>query len=413
MTRATPVAATTEAGGSRWRVLGIACLAHVLHDGYSSMIYLLLPSWQMEFALSLTQVGVLKTLYSAAMAVGQVPAGRLGERLGEKLPLATGTLLTAIAVLALHWAMTPLFLGLLLIAGGLGASVQHPLSSTLISRSYSGSTLRTILGTYNFSGDLGKAAIPGLLTILIATFGWRTGTEMISMLGLATAAMLFLTLRPTRVARFARKEGRSAAAASSLPESIRRRGFAALSVIGILDSATRTGLLTLLPFVLAQKGADGAVIGTALTLVFAGGAAGKFACGALASRIGIVRTVVLTKGCTAIAILLLIVLPLPLGLGLMPVLGMALNGTSSVLYGTVPELASGGRHARAFGLFYTVTIGADAVAPTFYGLAGDMIGLAGSLVLVAVINLIGLPLLALLRPALDHTARAFPERSVS
>ena len=29
-------------------------------------------------------------------------------------------------------------LGLLLIAGGLGASVQHPLASTLISRSYSG-----------------------------------------------------------------------------------------------------------------------------------------------------------------------------------------------------------------------------------------------------------------------------------
>ena len=148
-------------------------------------------------------------------------------------------------------------------------------------------------------------------------------------------------------------------------------------------------------------------------MVFAGGAAGKFACGALASRIGILRTVVLTKGSTAIAILLLIVLPLPLGLGLMPVLGMALNGTSSVLYGTVPELAPRDRHARAFGFFYTVTVGADAVAPTFYGLAGDMIGLAGSLVLVAVINLIGLPLLALLRPALDHTARAFPERSVS
>jgi FSR family fosmidomycin resistance protein-like MFS transporter len=403
MRRATPIAASADAGVLRWRVLGIACLAHVLHDGYSSMIYLLLPPWQAEFALSLTQVGILKTLYSAAMAVGQVPAGRLGERLGEKFPLAAGTLLTAVAVLALHWAITPLFLGLLLIAGGLGASVQHPLSSTLISRSYSGSTLRTILGTYNFAGDLGKAAIPGLLTVLIAAFGWRIGTEMISMLGLATAAILLLTLRPTRGPRFTREVGRPAVAGPSIPEAIRRRGFAALSVVGILDSATRTGLLTLLPFMLAHKGADGAVIGAALSLVFAGGAAGKFACGALASRIGILRTVVLTKGCTAFAILLLIILPLPFGLGLMPVLGMVLNGTSSVLYGTVPELASGGRHARAFGFFYTVTIGADAVAPTFYGLAGDVIGLAGSLLLVAVINLVGLPLLALLRPALhDH-----------
>jgi hypothetical protein len=39
--------------------------------------------------------------------------------------------------------------------------------------------------------------------------------------------------------------------------------------------------------------------------------------------------------------------------GLLPVLGLALNGTSSVLYGTVPELAREGEAGRAFALFYT------------------------------------------------------------
>jgi MFS transporter, FSR family, fosmidomycin resistance protein len=103
------------------RVFSAACLAHILHDGYSSMLYLLLPSWQRELALSLTEVGILKTVYSAAMAVGQVPAGRLGERWSERLPLAAGTLLTAAAVVSLHCATTPLVLGLLLAIGGLGA----------------------------------------------------------------------------------------------------------------------------------------------------------------------------------------------------------------------------------------------------------------------------------------------------
>ena len=56
-----------RASFARWRVFGAACLAHILHDGYASMIYLLLPSWQTELALSLTQVGILKTVYSAAM----------------------------------------------------------------------------------------------------------------------------------------------------------------------------------------------------------------------------------------------------------------------------------------------------------------------------------------------------------
>jgi FSR family fosmidomycin resistance protein-like MFS transporter len=37
----------------------------------------------------------------------------------------------------------------------------------------------------------------------------------------------------------------------------------------------------------------------------------------------------------------------------LPLLGLVLNGTSSVLYGTVPELAPKGNTGRTFALFYT------------------------------------------------------------
>jgi hypothetical protein len=147
---ATPATVAAE----RRRVLGMACLAHVVHDGYSSMLYMLLPFWQHEMALTLAETGILKTLYSAAMAAGQVPAGALGERRGQRLPLIVGTLLaTGGAVLILHRAATPGVLGLVLLFGGLGASVQHPLASALIARAYGGPALRTVLGTYNFAGD--------------------------------------------------------------------------------------------------------------------------------------------------------------------------------------------------------------------------------------------------------------------
>jgi MFS transporter, FSR family, fosmidomycin resistance protein len=393
---------TAQRSVSRWRVLGIACLAHVLHDGYSSMLYLLLPSWQTEFALNLLQVGILKTLYSATMAMGQVPAARLGEQRGEKLPLVIGTVVTAAAVLAIHWATAPLVLGLLLLVGGLGASVQHPLASTLISRAYAGSALRTTLGTYNFAGDIGKMAIPALLTVLIAILGWRSGTEVIGAFGLVIAAVLFLALTRTET-RFATAAQRMAADQSRLPEAARRRGFAALSAVGTLDSATRSGFLTLLPFVLAHRGADSTSIGAALSLIFAGGAAGKFAYGALATRIGILRTVAVTKAVAAVAIMLLSILPLSSSFALMPVLGVALNGTSSVLYGTVPELARDGREARAFGFFYTVTLAADAFAPVFYGVVGDVIGVTASILLVGAINLAALPFLSSLRSAFPHS----------
>jgi predicted MFS family arabinose efflux permease len=79
---------------------------------------------------------------------------------------------------------------------------------------------------------------------------------------------------------------------------------------------------------------------------------------------------------------------------------VALNGTSSVLYGSVPDLVDPDRHARAFGIFYTGTIGAGAVAPVLFGFIGDALGLSGAMILVAALALAAIPLALVLRPAL-------------
>jgi FSR family fosmidomycin resistance protein-like MFS transporter len=108
--------------------------------------------------------------------------------------------------------------------------------------------------------------------------------------------------------------------------------------------------------------------------VFIGGAAGKFVCGWLGERVGTLRTVLLTEGGTAACILAVLVLPLAPAIALLPLLGVMLNGTSSVLYGTVPELAPPHRAERAFALFYTGTIGSGAISPVLYGVLGDAFG---------------------------------------
>ena len=172
----------------------------------------------------------------------------------------------------------------------------------------------------------------------------------------------------------------------------------------MIDSATRMAFLTFLPFLLQMKGADLPLIGLALTLVFAGGAAGKLACGFLGERFGVLATVFLTEAMTAVGIFALLPLPLEPALVLLPVIGIALNGTSSVLYGTVPEFVAPERRARAFGIFYTGTIGAGAVSPVFYGLFSDAVGISLMMVLIAAVVLATLPLAWLLRPALRRVA---------
>jgi MFS-type transporter involved in bile tolerance (Atg22 family) len=95
---------------------------------------------------------------------------------------------------------------------------------------------------------------------------------------------------------------------------------------------------------------------------------------------------------------------LPLSIGaamvLLPAIGVALNGTSSVLYGTVAELVPAERRARAFGIFYTCTIGAGAISPSIYGLLSDIAGVPSALVVVGLLVLVVLPLTLALRPAL-------------
>ena len=185
-----------------------------------------------------------------------------------------------------------------------------------------------------------------------------------------------------------------------VPSRITQYGFPLLLSAGIIDSATRMAFLTFLPFVLTAKGASLPTIGLALTLVFAGGAAGKLVCAFIGARIGAVATVWLTETATAVGIAATLPLSLEATMMLLPLLGIALNGTSSVLYGSVPDLVEPARRQRAFGIFYTGTIGAGAVSPALYGLLGDAVGVPSALLVVAVVVLLTLPVTFALRPAL-------------
>jgi len=128
-------------------------------------------------------------------------------------------------------------------------------------------------------------------------------------------------------------------------------GFGLLLSIGVLDSAARMGFLLFLPFLLKAEGASLTTVGWALSLVFIGGAFGKAVCGWLGARLGLLATVVTTEVGTAVAILTVLALPLAPSLALLPLLGVMLNGTSSVLYGTVPELVTTKRIERTFATF--------------------------------------------------------------
>src|SRR5438128_914483 len=276
-------------------VLATASGTHFVHDGFSDILYVLLPIWAQEFRLTLAQVGLIRTAYTAAMASFQIPAGLLAERWGERRLLAAGTALTACGFIAAGaWAEGFASLLVLLLIAGLGSGVQHPLSSSLVSKAYETGARRAALGTYNFSGDLGKVAVPAAVAFAATVVGWRAAAAGYGVLGLVAA----------------------------------------------------------------------------------------------------------------LAIVLVVVVPLPVVLAMLLPLGIALNGTSSVLYATVADLVTVDRRSRAYGLYYTLSVGASSSAPTVYGLLGDAVGVGPTLMVVALVVLVTIPLCLALRASVAEPARA-------
>jgi MFS family permease len=391
------VALPAPATSTRRRTLIAGCSAHAVHDGLTDVIYVLLPIWQAQFALSYAQIGLLRGAYSGMMAVFQLMASRAATRWGRIPMLVGGTALAGVAYLLAGQAsgLTVLLLALLL--GGLGASTQHPLGSSMITDAYEdGGGVKQALSHYNFSGDIGKTLIPGLVGLLLTLISWRASATLLGLLGLAAAGVLWWLIPAQPHAATATPKPQPCTATGSAT------GLRALILTGVLDSAVRMGFLTFLPFLLQAKGAGTAGIGLALMLLFIGGAFGKLFCGYLGVRIGMMKTVWLTETSTALLIVTALYLPLAGLMLMLPVLGLVLNGTSSVLYGAVPDLASAGQRERAFALFYTGTIGGGALAPVLMGGVGDALGVPVAVMVLAGMLLVTLPLVWEVRRGLRH-----------
>ena len=375
------------------RTLTVCGGAHALHDGFTDLLNVLYPLLQAQFGLSYAAIGALKTVYSGGMAVGQIPSGKLAVRFGGVRVLAIGTALVAVGygLAGLTGSLYGVIAGLLL--AGLGGSTQHPIGSSLVSAAFSGLRSRTALGTYNFTGDVGKVLLPALFALIVASIGWQQGLIVIAAIAVVGGGVILGTLKPVPL-HDKGDTAKSAAAGQDRPWA-----YWLLFAIHIADDLVRTGFLIFLPFLLRNKGADIPTIGLGLSLMFAGGAAGKLVMGWVGEKLGVVPSVILTEVATTVLILVLLPLPLSPALMLLPAVGLMLNGTSSVLYGTVPEFVSPEKRTQAFAIFYTVGSVAGATGPLISGFVGDAVGLPIALAIVACIALTTVPMVWALRPA--------------
>src|SRR5262245_1415724 len=194
----TDIAATATNATKRdeRRAFTVASGAHALHDGYTDLIYVMLPIWQAEFGLSYAAIGLLRGVFAGLMAGLQIPAGMLAERYGIALILAGGTALAGFGYCLAGASGSFAMLVVALAIGGIGASTQHPIASALVARAFSGPRSLKALGGYNFAGDIGKMTLPAIAALMIAVMPWRPALAVLGALGFVAAiAILLLTPR--------------------------------------------------------------------------------------------------------------------------------------------------------------------------------------------------------------------------
>lgn len=382
------------------KILISGCLFHVFHDSIADGLAVLLPFWRVAFQLSLTQVGLLMACFEGATALFQTPAGFLGERYGERRLLTVGTFVTALSVMGFALSGNIYILCVLLLIGGLGAGVQHPLASSMISNAYAQENRRIALGTYNFSGDMGKFLFPVIAALVLSIVGWRSLCFGYGIFGCLIALGLYLLLRRNHSGGMEIQTDKVSGKISGWGIE-NKKAFFTLSAIGFIDTAVRSALITFLPFLLINKGMQMESVGLALSLLFIGGAFGKFICGILAEKIGIIPSITITEAITGLGIIYLYGSTLSGIFPFLPLLGIALNGTSSVLYGTVADFVLPSHTPRVFGLFYTAIIVGAALAPPAFGFLSDAVGVEVTVSVIGLTALATLPLAYVLSKVLQ------------
>jgi len=382
--------------------LSACCVTHGMHDGLSSSVYVLLPILAQHFGLGFSQIGLIRAAHSGAMWLLEIPAGILSERLGERRLLVLGIIGAGIGFFAVSFTDGYYGVLLALFVAGCGAAFQHSLCSSLISLSFGEPERRIALGSYNASGDIGKLVFTLVASLLLGIgIGWQTITLGYGLLAVAVALTIWILLGVKSAGILSAIKLKEIAGINGW--GIKDRlGFINLAGIVFLDSLIQDGFLVFITFVMIEKQVSTGLVAFAVAATLCGGICGKFAGGFLAARIGVIRSMVLFELLTAIGIMLVFYTPGNISFFLLPLVGVFLQGSSSITYGTVSNLVHTQLQSRGFSIIYSIANSASFVGPAIFGLIIDFLGFKVMMTIMATLVLVTLPLCYLLKSALER-----------
>ncbi|GIG58892.1 Bcr/CflA family drug resistance efflux transporter [Longispora fulva] len=341
-----------------------------------------LPALGREFGAPAADVQLTLTACLIGLAVGQLVAGPLSDRLGRKIPLLTGLAVYALASLACAVANNvEVLIGMRLLQGLAGAA-GIVIARAIVRDLYEGVTAVRVLTILMMINGLAPILAPLVGGELLRFGTWRLAFHVLSLIGVGLLAATW------RFPESLPAERRRASAFANFGLVLRDRVFLGYTLACALAFAALFGYISASPFVLqnvyglSAQQFSYAFAANALTLVVFGQVNGM-----LVKR---VRAVVLLRaglGVTLLGGLLLLTAVLGgLGLGaVLPALALVV-GSMGVIFPNLTVLAMadhGATAGTASAVLGTVQYIVGAAAVPLVGLAGDHTALPMAIVVAS------------------------------
>ena len=311
-------------------------------------------------------------LMTATAAVLQAPVGFLVDRFGARPFLIGGILTMSLAIMAMGFATAFWQILALSLVSGIGNAVFHPCDYAILAGSVRPERLGRSFALHSFTGNVGFAAAPPTIALLLHLMDWRQVLLLIGGLGLPLMILVIVQSGMLNDQNRKNPSDRN----MSMRELFLGRTLCLFFLFYFLGAMASGGLQAWSITVLHQaKGLDLALASLALTAYMAGSGGGVFLGGWLADRssrhlaiyVGVLTTL------SAVAILIVSFLPMTglVAIALMLASGIALGASRTPRDVMLKDVAPPGQIGKVFGFVSAGLPLGSAVTPVPFGFLID------------------------------------------
>ncbi len=357
------------------KTLPFFVMAHFTHHLLTSLPTPLLPFIRSELSLDYTQSALVVSAFTFAYGIGQLPAGWLADRVGQRILITIGICGVAVAGLLVGLSNTFNMMIVCLVLMGLAGGGYHPAATPLISTSVEPKKRGLALGIHLIGGSGSLFLSPIIAAAIAASWGWRS-----SFIGLAIPTAAFGIIFYIFLGRWAGSSHEQPAKTGdrdeTSPTSGRLRPLVAFMVLSVLSGGVLMSAISFLPlYIVDHFSASKTTAASLLAFIYSAGLWAGPLGGYLSDRLGRVRLILAICFISGTAVYLLNHVPYGPGLFvLLLIMGMSMFMRLVVSEAFIIGHTSSRHRSTVYGIFYFSSQESGAVFAPILGIVIDQFG---------------------------------------